>query len=147
MSFILIILLCSDDFKTREWAQKQLEMNPPIQILQITQYSKNLELAQRSRIIVKKHLLREREKLIRSMTKYPWIGNHNGFYLKLARMEIGMQGPPDWADYRLATKLMLSVEIELDAKTVLNELWEQERNWVNLYGHRFDPKIVFDLPP
>lgn len=68
-------------------------------------------------------------------------------YLSRARRTVGMHGPPDWLDYRLATRMLVEDLIyrgveEKEITSLLSKLAKEENEWIRQNGKRFDPPII-----
>lgn len=81
--------------------------------------------------------------------KYPYRHCIISMYLDQAQKKIGYKGPPDWADYRLATQLYLSHLLmtrsgSRQAQRLLDQMRDVEIRWIEEHGKRYTPPI--DLP-
>lgn len=73
-------------------------------------------------------------------------------YLELARKVTGEKGPPDWEDYRYATRLLLedlyaSRRTALTVPRLLELMRDRERDWIREHGGRYNPPIELPLSP
>lgn len=73
------------------------------------------------------------------------------FYLSAAQRKIGPHGPPEWDDYRLATRLYLR-QLIMDRRRLdevhllLDRMAEQERQWIQQNGIRYSPPVPMPVP-
>lgn len=144
----------SDNYKIRDHAFRQLARDPPIHMLLLSEQSKDCEIASRSRKLVDLWYRNRNLALIENIKIAPWIiDEYQGqYYLQRARKEIGMQDPPEWNDYRLATRIMLSELYREDPNEIISRLRQAEYNWIAVHGNRYSSPIPMvpdpkKLPP
>jgi hypothetical protein len=159
---VFLANLGSDDYRQREAAHAALQQLAPLAVerLCIAESSADREVATRTRRILNKYYDDNAprwadETLPTQYGQLPWIGELPAeyaeglgqVYLQRARRQVGMQGPPEWRDYRLATRMLVE---DLYSRRVprqriiliLDQLAEAERVWVSNHGQRFDPPIT-----
>lgn len=79
-----------------------------------------------------------------------WPDSHTkqSFYLKAARAAGSRcDGPPEWNDYRAATRLLLADLLrcgwsEQRIRNLLNDMRDNERTWIIEHGFRFNPPVL-----
>ena len=161
--------LASDDFRVRERASTALRdmMPAALPILLKSEKSRDAEMAVRARRIVDAWYQSNADRWAAETkpTGYPvipWLCGTPKYgieqedieaYLSAARGQIGMQGSPDWQDYRLATRLLIA---DLYARRqqrsriieMLDYLVRAERKWIADHGGVYSPplKAADDLP-
>lgn len=159
---VYVANLGADQYRQRESATAMLHKIAPIvvQRLHVAERSEDREVATRARQILDQYYAANApvwaaNTLPSNYALLPWIAELPSeqpegigqFYLQRARRLVGMHGPPDWQDYRLATKMMIE---DLYSQRVpreriiliLNQLAEVEREWIAQNGQRFDPPLA-----
>lgn len=147
----LTLQLGSPDFRTREAATQALARlgAASLPFLEIAERSRDREVATRARAIIDRWYAANAERIAAGVIgeRAPWIcGDDGQAYLERARKQVGIQGPPDWSDYRLATKLMVEDMVrgrrpQVDMVRVLTGFRKDERDWIKAHGRNFDPPI------
>jgi len=160
---VLAANLGSEHYREREAAHVALRQLAPVAVerLQALEKSTDREVATRVRQILDGYYAANapawaNETLPTNYARLPWISElpsdvEQGlaqYYLERARQQIGIHGPPEWNDYRLATKLLVE---DLYGKRVtrrqvviiLDQMVETERSWVDNFGQRYYPAVDF----
>ena len=112
-AIILTALLGSSSFPEREVAFRVLSASVWLPLCERLENHHDAEVAGRAWTIVDARYLalaRKGKLLPRGWTKLPWISGlalHYHEYLSAARDSACGDGPPDWPDYREATRLLL----------------------------------------
>lgn len=159
---VFLANLGSDDYRQREAAYLALHKLAPLAAAQLhaAEGARDREVAQRARSILNRYYNDNAaewagDTLPTNYTQLPWITELPAefaeglgqVYLQRARRQVGMQGPPEWRDYRLATRMLVE---DLYSRRVsrqriiliLDQLAEAERVWVSNHGQRFDPPVT-----
>lgn len=149
---ILVAQLGANDFAARERASVALvRLGTDAHLhLWIIERSKDAESSTRARAILMKWSDANAPSLAAAHGPMPWILDLGQHYLALARKQVGVQGPPLWKDYSLATRLLVE---DLYRQRVprhriqqtIDMLTDAQRIWIDAHGHRFTPPIL-DLP-
>jgi hypothetical protein len=163
---VLIANLGADDYRQRSAAHAALDRLAPLVAshLHVLENAKDREVATRARQILNRYYAEHAAEwaaatLPTNYPRLPWIGEFpdaeldqglGQYYLERARKQIGIQGPPEWNDYRLATRLLVEDLYRQRVSrariiVILDRLSEAETQWLSHHGHRFDPPIRVSL--
>jgi len=162
---IFVTNLGSDQFRQREAASAALQRLAPVAVrrLQIAEHCSDREVSTRARQILDRYYAENaaawaNSTLPSTYHRLPWMAELPAeyadglgqFYLQRARREVGMQGPPDWQDYRLATRMLVE-DLYRERMPreriveILDQLVNVERDWVTHHGQRFDPPLSMSV--
>lgn len=159
----LVCQLGSSSYAVREKAHQQLAKLgalPHLQLLAVEQ-SSNLELASRAKGLLNRYYSDNCDlvaDMVAGRRPLPWMAELPSewpegvgqCYLQQARRQVGMHGPPEWKDYRLATWFMVKDMYrtrcpESDVRRILGLLADLEDDWIRYNGKRFDPPLTVDV--
>jgi hypothetical protein len=153
---ILLSNLGAEDYGRRQAAHRVLQQVAPLAVhrLQIAEKSSDREVATRARQLLNRYYADSAATWARHLTaerddEFPWIADipseHTSgalpYYLDIARGQLEKQGPPNWPEYRLATRLLVQDLYtrrvsQRDILLLLSELAESERQWIDKNGSR-----------
>lgn len=138
----LIAILGHDDFHRREAAQAALLKVGPLahpQLLAARDYHPLPEVRMRCRRLFSPWYKENAQRLAESHGKLPWLcfGDYDceSVFLKIAQKQIGVRGPPEFEDWRLATRIYLEMLYarQCPEESIVDEL---EAMWQAEYDYR-----------
>lgn len=161
---VLISQLGSPQYRERARASHELYQMAPLVVpyLEAARRHEDLEVSQRSTLILATYYESVADRVAESMKpsrwpRLPWIDmlpeNHPDrktvidYYTQQARNRIGRKGPPNWEDYRLATKLymrelILERQRPQQVQHLLDRMVECECQWIRTNGKKYTPPLT-----
>lgn len=120
-----------------------------VQALHAAEMSTQKETARRARLILNGIYEQHAQSWLSQhpREKLPWIDVEMTTWLELARRETRMGSPPQWLDYREATRLYVANLIRhrathAEIRTVLRQLHAAEVQWIQQFGGPYNPPLI-----